>query len=254
MRPSYKLAKGDKMQEQKEAQEQKLNLYQKLIEVRKSLSYFKKDTTGYKFQYVAGSKILAHLRTKIDELGLLLVPQIEKSELRSDNKGYVVEAKLTYRWVDAENPEDTLDVKFAGYGKQTDPAQAFGSLLTYSERYFLKKFFQIPTDDLDPDAFQGENGATDTDSNTQTTEDKKSQDSSVGQQVYKKASNLFGDEELESFVERLHTRFSVEADKKLAGTLSQAEWSEALELLNSEEFVTEIKKEEDAGQDDDQHL
>ena len=39
-------------------------------------------------------------------------------------------------------------------GIQDDSSKALGSALTYSERYFLLKFFNIPTDDDDPDKFE----------------------------------------------------------------------------------------------------
>jgi len=129
-------------------------LYKKLVEVRKGFDYFKKDKSGYQYQYVSGSKVLSELRKKIDEVGLMLIPSVSEVQATTDGKNWVVQAKITYEWVDAENPEDRLQVEWYGFGQQADPAKAFGSMLTYSERYFLLKFFQAPTDELDPDAFQ----------------------------------------------------------------------------------------------------
>jgi len=129
-------------------------LYQKLVEVRKGFDYFQKDRTGDQYQYVSGSKVLSELRKKIDEVGLVLVPSVSEVQATTDGKNWVVQAKIIYEWIDAENPEDRLQVEWYGFGQQADPAKAFGSMLTYSERYFLLKFFQAPTDELDPDAFQ----------------------------------------------------------------------------------------------------
>ena len=45
----------------------------------------------------------------------------------------------------------TLVVPWALVGQQGDASQAFGSGLTYANRYFMLKFFQIATPDDDPD-------------------------------------------------------------------------------------------------------
>ena len=39
-------------------------------------------------------------------------------------------------------------------GQQDDVSKAHGTALTYAERYFLMKFFNIPTDEDDADAKQ----------------------------------------------------------------------------------------------------
>jgi hypothetical protein len=55
-------------------------------------------------------------------------------------------------WMDAKSKE-TIEVPWLLYGEQEgDIAKAFGSGLTYAERYFIMKFFNQPTDYLDPDA------------------------------------------------------------------------------------------------------
>ncbi|MDZ4994794.1 recombinase, partial [Clostridium perfringens] len=49
-----------------------MNLWQKLIEVRKEIENFTKDTKGFGYQYVSGSQVLSKIRPKMDELGVLL--------------------------------------------------------------------------------------------------------------------------------------------------------------------------------------
>jgi hypothetical protein len=142
-----------------------LNLYQKLIEVRKVVPYLQKDTQGYQYNYVSGATVLGKLKEIMDNLGLLLVPSVtnfvvgtlemkEKGQIVSKNSVY---ANMTMTWINAENPEERFEVPFACFGAQDDIAKAFGSALTYSERYFLLKFFNIATDKDDPDAFQEKN-------------------------------------------------------------------------------------------------
>lgn len=65
---------------------------------------------------------------------------------------YIVELDLSYKWINADNPEETLEIPFYAIGEQSDPSKAFGTALTYSERYVLLKMFNLPTDEDDADA------------------------------------------------------------------------------------------------------
>lgn len=53
-----------------------MNLYQKLIEVRKTVPYLKKGDKGEQYEYTSSSQVVAAVREKMDELGLLLIPRI----------------------------------------------------------------------------------------------------------------------------------------------------------------------------------
>lgn len=139
-----------------------MNLYQKLVEIQKSVRALGKNSNaGYgasAYQYVSGSKVLDCIRPKMDELGILLTQQIdsieneridymtkngEKSELMS-------KVTMTFTWIDAESGEK-LPVKFGANG-MNNWDKGLGSALTYAERYFLLKFFHIATDEDDVDA------------------------------------------------------------------------------------------------------
>ncbi len=131
-----------------------MNLYEKLIEVRKSVPYLQKSTDGYQYKYVSGSDTLAPIVGKMNELGLLLIPQVTNGSVQILENRRLVKGDITMKWINAEKPEETLEVPFLLFGEQSDASKAFGTALTYSERYFLLKFFNIPTDKDDPDAFQ----------------------------------------------------------------------------------------------------
>ncbi len=134
-----------------------MNLNEKLLELRKDLDYFQKSAQGYNYKYVAGVDILVKIRPKMDELGLLLVPSVEGFTTNLDQpKKQTVEMEMNMTWINVEDGEK-LRVSFAAFGQQDDLSKAFGSALTYAERYFLMKFFQIPTDDDDPDKFKKKN-------------------------------------------------------------------------------------------------
>lgn len=141
----------------------KMNIQQKLVEVRKSISKFNRDTKGFGYEYVSGSQILRAIKDKMDELGVLLIPELDFSTLNWEKHEYItkknekkldfiVTMKMTYTWINADDPEDKVKVDWVCIGQQTDDiAKAVGTALTYDERYFLLKFLGVPTDEDDAD-------------------------------------------------------------------------------------------------------
>jgi hypothetical protein len=141
--------------------EQKLNIYQKLVEIRKTIDAFTKDTEGYGYKYVSGSQVLKKIKDSMDGLAVLLIPQVVnqrhetfdyKDKKGNDKTDFIVTGDMKYIWMNAENPADFIEIPWQFMGQQDDISKAFGSGLTYSERYFLLKFFGVPTDEDDPDA------------------------------------------------------------------------------------------------------
>lgn len=139
-----------------------MNLYQKLIEIQKSVrALCKNSSAGHgasAYQYVSGSKVLDFIRPKMDELGILLSQQIDSIEneridyqVKSGDKSELLsKVMMTFTWIDAESGEK-LPVKFGANG-MNNWDKGLGSALTYAERYFLLKFFHIATDEDDVDA------------------------------------------------------------------------------------------------------
>lgn len=137
------------------------NLYQKLVEIRKEVINFSKDTEGYGYKYVSGSQAIAKIRDKMDSLGVLLVPKMDEivndiytyvNSKGKETTDHIVKGNMSYVWINADNPEEQLEIPWKLYGAQDDISKAYGSGLTYAERYFILKFFQAPTDELDPDS------------------------------------------------------------------------------------------------------
>lgn len=141
-----------------------MNVYEKINEVKRLVKSLSKDaaTTGQgAYTYVSGSQILSTIKEKMEELGLLFLP-IEtesrgwttfeyKNSKGADKTDFIVDGVITYEWINAEDPSDRQRVKFDYYGQQNDISKAFGSALTYSERYVLLKSLGAPTDEDDPD-------------------------------------------------------------------------------------------------------
>ncbi len=137
------------MTNEKKQQEKPMNLYQKLIEIRKSVPYIKKEAKGHQYTYATESQILGAIREKMDELQVLMYQDMVAIE-RSD-KGTLLTFK--YTWVNAEIPEEKIECTQYMSEPKFD-AKAIGSMMTYGNKYFLYKFLNVPTDKDDPDAFQ----------------------------------------------------------------------------------------------------
>ena len=147
-----------------------LSLYQKLIELRKHVGSLVKDKEGYGYDYVTGNQILAKVKDKMNELNLVLLPSACVGETYFthnyttingvDKTDFIVMGEMSYTWVNADDPNEKLVVPWAYYGQQDDISKAYGSALTYSERYFWLKMLGLPTDEDDPDAKETNNKTT----------------------------------------------------------------------------------------------
>lgn len=143
-----------------------LNLFQKIADVKANIDGFTKDAKSYNYSYVSGSQVLHRIRNKMIENNLLLVPKTSEENYKQidvtrfnkkagreiTTSEFIVEMKLTYVWINADKPEEQFEVTFYAVGQQDDVSKAHGTALTYAERYFLMKFFNIPTDEDDADA------------------------------------------------------------------------------------------------------
>lgn len=128
-----------------------MNLYQKIVAVREVAGGFTKDSKSYSYDYVSGNQILSKIKDTMNEHNLLLIPSTRLGEHSTQGKDIVVKGEMTYTWINGDNPEERLEIPWAYYGQQNDISKAYGSALTYSERYFLLKCLGLPTDEDDPD-------------------------------------------------------------------------------------------------------
>lgn len=145
-----------------------MNIYQKLIEVRKMVPYLQKGDTGAQYSYTGSSRVLAAVVEKMNEVGLLLIPSVTGHKLSEspiefkDANGnvtkrtttYFTELEMTMTWVNAEKPDEQIVSSWYGQGVDIAGEKGVGKALTYAEKYFMLKFFNIATDKDDPDAFQ----------------------------------------------------------------------------------------------------
>jgi len=140
------------------AKVEKMNLFQKLHYIQSTVNALGTDKKSFNFSYTTGEKILAVVKPLMNQLGLLLVPSVTqigterqdyenaKGQKKSEN---TVILNMIMTWIDTESGEQ-YPVAWGAIG-QNDWDKGFGSALTYSERYFLLKFFHISTDRDDID-------------------------------------------------------------------------------------------------------
>lgn len=135
----------------------KMNLYQKLLKIQQEIKGLGKDGKSFGYQYVTGTKALEHIKPLMNDLGLLLQPEVtgftnerQDYHAKSGAKSEILtKVDMLFTWIDCETGEK-LPCKWGANG-MNDWEKGFGSALTYGERYFLLKFFHIATDEDDID-------------------------------------------------------------------------------------------------------
>ena len=155
----------------------KMNLFLKLVELKHRVEGFYKDTKSFGYSYVSGAQVQDKINPIMYELKLLFLPKNAKhrgwikheyiNKKKEEMLDFIVEGDLDYIWINAEKPEETWEINWQYYGAQNDISKAFGSALTYSERYLLLKSLGLPTDEEDPDS-RNTSGNTSKVSTTQT--------------------------------------------------------------------------------------
>lgn len=152
--------------------EKNKNIYQKLQIVQDQIGQLAKteENKFQKYKYVPEYEILKVLKPLLDKQNLLLtfsdrIIMDKKGEdviFSGDSATNLTFQKVEKEWIvkylkeatliNTENPEEKLTYHFWACAQNTDLAKAKGSAETYAIKYFLMKFFLIPTsDNLDPD-------------------------------------------------------------------------------------------------------
>lgn len=147
-----------------------MSLHEKLAGIRKIVEVVQKNKEGHNYKYAGEETILAKVIAGMDRYGVNLYSEIVPGTMTLTPYSYtkvkalkgggtfeeivnefLVQGELLYTWVNVDNPEDTLSVHWSMIGQKSDASQAVGSGLTYCNRYFLLKFFQVATPKDDPD-------------------------------------------------------------------------------------------------------
>ena len=137
-------------------------LYPKLLVIQQRINGLGKDKKANNYSYVTGDKVLGIIKPLMNDLGLLLKQEIISIEntkidyktgigtqFEKAKSEILSKVMMQFTWIDTETGEK--DVNSFGANGQNDWDKGVGSALTYSERYFLLKYFHIATDEDDID-------------------------------------------------------------------------------------------------------
>lgn len=135
-----------------------MNLYEKLLEIQKRVDGIIKDAknTSDKYDFASDENVLDRFRPMMDEFGLLLIPHISQTNLhegttKSGTSRFMTEVWYDMTWHDVESG-DELVVPWYAQGVDLAGEKGVGKAATYAEKYFLLKFFHVPTKRDDPDS------------------------------------------------------------------------------------------------------
>lgn len=146
-----------------------MSIYKKLHDIQNRIHGLGKDQRSNSYSYVTGNKVLGVIKPLMNELGLILKQEV--LSIDNERMDYVVsmnydketqtfsggkpkseilsKVMMKFTWIDTETGEK--DENLFGANGQNDWEKGLGSALTYAERYFLLKYFHIPTDEDDID-------------------------------------------------------------------------------------------------------
>lgn len=167
-------------------EKEKLNIHQKILKIADAAGALQKTKEGFNYKYVPEEEIQAKVTACMQKYGVMLhvslVPDTLKVEPYSyqkaktktvlDEKGkksvvdytvpineVIVTAEVKYTWVNTDNPDDTIESRWAYIGQMEDASQAFGAGATYGNRYYLMKALQLATTEADPDNYRSKQKA-----------------------------------------------------------------------------------------------
>ena len=144
----------------------KMNIYQKLIEVKKHIKGLSKDGSSgsgsFGYKYITPSKVDSVLNPLLNEFGLYLTKQmtsVNRVEYeRKTNNGKTVienlyEVHFLMTWINTDKPEEKIELPWFASGVN-GTEKGLGSSITYATRYFKLSQFDIPSDQDDVDALE----------------------------------------------------------------------------------------------------
>ena len=133
----------------------------KLVEVKDEISILQKDQEGHGYKFVNEETVLLKVNEKMKALHLRLIPNFVPHTMHTEVVNYVntkgqpktdilVCGEMTFTWEDLDSGEKEVNNWYM-VGQQADGSQSLGSGLTYANRYFLLKYFNVATSSDDPD-------------------------------------------------------------------------------------------------------
>lgn len=125
------------------------NLHQRLAEAMAKVTYIQKEKKqGMRYSIVSHDSVTAKVRPALLEAGVIYYP-IRCDTAQTGNR---TEARMVIRFVNIDEPSDSIDVETFGYGLD-DQDKGPGKAMSYAVKYALLKTLGLETGD-DPDLDQ----------------------------------------------------------------------------------------------------
>lgn len=133
----------------------KLNIYQRINEVRKKIEYLKKEKQVQGYKVITHDEVTGALRDHLIEFGVIVVPRELESEMINTGTLTVsgtpwmrFEAKYDVCFVNVDNPEDMIPVTISAHALDMGD-KAPGKCLSYATKAAMLKLFSIETGEDD---------------------------------------------------------------------------------------------------------
>jgi len=155
----------------------------------------------------------------MDKQGVLLIPEVisynvsDHTTKKGDHE-YFTELEMKYTWMDVDSNETIV---CTWYGQGLDNGEkGVGKSLTYSEKYFLLKFFNIATDKDDPDSFQKKHA----DNDNPNPQQQQTQPQNQPQQPPEPAESIYRTDKQKGMMFAIFANNNIKDGGKMKGILS----------------------------------
>ena len=132
-----------------------MNIYEKINEVRKKVSYAQKDATVQGYRAVTHDAVTALLRNHLVEQGIIVVPSLFQAptilDVGQTNSGTTIiryQAQFDVSFVNAAQPEDRVTLRIDAHANDHGD-KAPGKAMSYATKYAMLKLFSIETGEDD---------------------------------------------------------------------------------------------------------
>jgi len=135
--------------------EEKLNIYQRINEVRKKVDYIRKDKKVEGYQAVTHDAVTSELREHLITFGIIVVPRLISSTFKPSGsttaKGIawmIYEGWYEVDFVNMDTPEEKVTVPLESHALDYGD-KAPGKATSYATKYAMLKLFSIETGESD---------------------------------------------------------------------------------------------------------
>jgi hypothetical protein len=137
-----------------------MNIYEKVVEIRKAVDYIQKDksvsTGGGSYKAVTHDAVTAILRKHLNEHGIVCIPMLVTSKANDrvgDAKQFRYDATYSFDFVNAEAPTERITIVMEAHAMD-NADKAPGKAISYAKKYAVLKLFEIETGEDEESRYQ----------------------------------------------------------------------------------------------------